>query len=149
MENPKNMMIRDFQEKDYQQLMYLWEETSLSTPKRGDDLEVILRTLKLGGKLILLEDSQQKLIIGSSWLTQDGRRIYLHHFGILPDYQGKGLSKLLLQESLKFAKEKKMQIKLEVHKEHEKTIRLYSNAGFSYLGDYLVYIIRDVDGIES
>jgi ribosomal-protein-alanine N-acetyltransferase len=149
MENPKNMMIRDFQEKDYQQLMYLWEETSLSTPKRGDDLEVILRTLKLGGKLILLEDSQQKLIIGSSWLTQDGRRIYLHHFGILPDYQGKGLSKLLLQESLKFAKEKKMQIKLEVHKEHEKTIRLYSNAGFSYLGDYLVYIIRDVDGIEG
>jgi hypothetical protein len=88
-ENPKNMMIRDFQEKDYQQLMYLWEETSLSTPKRGDDLEVILRTLKLGGKLILLEDSQQKLIIGSSWLTQDGRRIYLHHFGILPDIKEK------------------------------------------------------------
>lgn len=80
-------------------------------------------------------------------MTFDGRRIHLHHFGILPDYQGKGLANLLVESSLKFVKEKGYQVKLEVHESNLKAINLYKKAGFEYLGDYDVYIIRDISKI--
>jgi len=83
-------------------------------------------------------------VIGSSWMTFDGRRIHLHHFGILPSYQGRGLSKPLLERSLDFVKSKGYQVKLEVHKSNKKAIELYKKYGFKYLGDYDVYIIRDL-----
>jgi ribosomal protein S18 acetylase RimI-like enzyme len=92
-------------------------------------------------------DTQRNAIIGTSWLTVDGRRTYIHHFGIHTEYQGNGLSKMLLDASLKLAKSLGMQVKLEVHKENAKAIGLYKKAGFNYLGDYLVYIIRDISVI--
>jgi len=98
----------------------------------------------MGGQLLLMINTDSEIIVGTSWLTVDGRRTYLHHFGIHTDYQGKGLSKLLLDASLKLAKSFGMQIKLEVHKDNVKALGLYKTAGFKYLGDYYVYIIRDI-----
>jgi N6-L-threonylcarbamoyladenine synthase len=71
----------------------------------------------------------------------------LHHFGILPECQGKGLSKILLQESLQFIKSKNTQVKLEVHSTNFKAINLYKKFGFKHLGEYNVYIIRDVSNL--
>jgi len=85
-----------------------------------------------------------KLLIGSSWITIDGRRSYLQYFGILPEYQNKGLGKKLLEESLKVAKEIGLQIKLEVHKSNITAKKLYEKYGFKYLGDYIVQVIRDI-----
>jgi N6-L-threonylcarbamoyladenine synthase len=68
----------------------------------------------------------------------------MHHFGILPDFQGLGLSGLLMEASLKFVKRKGCQVKLEVHSSNVKAIHLYKKAGFTPLGDYDVYIIRDI-----
>jgi [ribosomal protein S18]-alanine N-acetyltransferase len=79
-------------------------------------------------------------------MTYDGRRIHLHHFGILPDFQGQGLSNILMAESLKFVRKKGCQVKLEVHESNIKAINLYKKAGFRRLGDYDVYIIRDIQG---
>ncbi|MFO7722282.1 MAG: N-acetyltransferase [Bacteroidales bacterium] len=134
------LTIRDYTPDDFPGLMALWEETSLSNKARGDNEETIRTTLQSGGRLILLLDNS--LIIGSSWITNDGRRLYLHHFGILPGYQGRRLAHLLIRESLAFADQKKMQIKLEVHRSNTKAVSLYKKYGFGYLGDYDVYIIR-------
>jgi ribosomal protein S18 acetylase RimI-like enzyme len=141
-----NYNIRDYRESDYPALCELWMATDVGRPDRGDDNETILRSVRLGGEMLIMEDDDG-LLIGSSWMTFDGRRIHLHHFAILPSHQGRGLSKPLLQESLKFVKEKGCQVKLEVHQTNIKAINLYKKAGFKYLGDYDVYIIRDVKGM--
>ncbi|MBT7038366.1 MAG: GNAT family N-acetyltransferase, partial [Bacteroidetes bacterium] len=109
------MEIRNYIPSDYEQLQYLWEVTGMGGKFRGDNEAVIAKTINAGGKLFVL--IHENKLIGSSWITNDARRLYLHHFGILPEYQGEGLSKLLLDESLKFARETKLQIKLEVHKD--------------------------------
>jgi ribosomal protein S18 acetylase RimI-like enzyme len=101
----------------------------------------------MGGKLLLLINQDSNKIMGTSWLTVDGRRTYIHHFGIHRQYQGQGLAKVLLDASLKVAKTFGMQIKLEVHKDNAKAISLYANSGFVSLGDYQVYIIRDISAI--
>ena len=135
------MNLRDYKAEDYNQLQQLWEATGMGGKFRGDHEQTISNTLKMCGKLIVLEN--EGTVIGSSWITNDGRRLYMHHFGILPEYQGKGLAKLLLDKSLDFARKTGLQIKLEVHKNNEIALNLYKKHGFKYLGDYHVYIIRE------
>ncbi len=134
-------IIRDYKTEDYEEMMEIWKDLGLGSKERGDNREVIDKTLKMGAKLFILEN-ESKEIIGSSWITFDGRRLLLHHFGIKREYQGKGLSKILMNKTLEYAKEKNIQIKLEVHKDNIKAINLYKQYGFKELGDYLILIIR-------
>ncbi|MBN3036358.1 MAG: GNAT family N-acetyltransferase [Bacteroidales bacterium] len=137
------MIIRDYRNEDYGQVLALWEATGMGGPERGDDERVIRRTIRAGGKLLIMEDEVTHEVIGTSWLTCNGRRIYLHHFGIRPDRQGMGYSEFLLEGSLRFARRKGMQIKLEVHRTNARAINIYTRGGFKRLGDYDVYIIRE------
>lgn len=138
-------IVRTYKSGDFEQIQILWEETGLGNKQRGDDAAIIEKTIAAGGELFILEYAKNKEIIGTSWLTNDHRRIYLHHFGIKPTFQGKGLSKPLLEKSLEWAKNTQLQIKLEVHVNNKNALRLYEKYGFKRLGDYDVYIIRKYD----
>jgi ribosomal protein S18 acetylase RimI-like enzyme len=144
---PYDLIIRDYQEEDYNEIVKFWILTDMGNPERGDTRETIKRTLDLGGKLLVMEAKSTRQICGTSWMTYDGRRIVLHHFGILPECQGKGLSKILLKDSLQFVKHIGTQVKLEVHSTNLKAINLYKKFGFVHLGEYKVYIIRDVSNL--
>lgn len=141
----KNFEIRDYRPVDYEGLLKLWELTDLGNAARGDDKAIISQTLKRGGRLLLMRQIKDGLLVGSSWMTTDGRRLYLHHFGIHPDFQGQGLSKPLMDASMKFVRKLGQQVKLEVQINNTRAINLYKKYGFKYLGDYMVYIIRDIN----
>jgi ribosomal protein S18 acetylase RimI-like enzyme len=143
--NKGKFIIRDYRKGDYQGIMDLWIATDLGRPERGDNEKIIEESIKMGGSMQVMEEKASGNIIGTSWMTFDGRRIHLHHFGILPEHQGKGLARPLLKESLKFVKKKGYQVKIEVSRSNEKALNLYKEAGFKYLGDYDVYIIRDLN----
>ncbi len=143
-----NYSIRDYKDEDYNQLNELWQETGLGGAQRGDNEKIIANSIELGGKLILLENNENGEIFGSSWMTFDGRRLHLHHVGVKTSYQNNGFGTLLSKESLKFAKLKGYQIKLEVHQTNKKAIEIYKKLGFSYLGDYDIYIVRDLDSVN-
>jgi len=143
--NPENIHIREYKKEDYKALLNLWQETDLGNPARGDNHQIIQQSINIGGKLFILEYDNK--IIGTSWITFDGRRLHMHHFGIHPKFQNKGFGKTLLKNCLEFAKEKGYQIKLEVHKDNLSAINLYTNAGFNFLGDYDLYIIRNLDEV--
>jgi len=140
--------IRDYKESDYPEVEKIWIETGLGDRKRGDTGEVILDSIRHGGKFLVMIRKISGEIVGTSWMTFDGRRIHLHHCGIKPELQNRGLGKWLTLESLKFAREKKQQIKLEVHRDNHRAVHLYQSLGFEYLGDYDVYIIRDPDQVD-
>jgi ribosomal protein S18 acetylase RimI-like enzyme len=145
----KDLTIRDYRDSDYPEIAKLWQATDMDNPVRGDNRETIERTLKLGGKMLVMESGSTKQLIGTSWMTYDGRRIMLHHFGILPEYQGKGFSKILMKESLRFCKQVGVQIKLEVHAQNLHAVSLYTEFGFKHLTGYSVYIIRDISKLLS
>ncbi len=144
----KDIVIRDYNADDFPELNKLWAETGLGGAERGDTPEIILQSIEIGGKLLVMVEKASGRLIGSSWMTFDGRRIHLHHFGITRSMQGKGLAKPLVKESLRFAWEKGYQIKLEVHQKNTKALNLYESSGFKRLGDYHVYIIRNPDEID-
>jgi [ribosomal protein S18]-alanine N-acetyltransferase len=142
-----NFIIREYREGDYDGIVSFWDLTGMGSPERGDNKEIIENTIRIGGSLLVLEEKATGKISGTSWMTFDGRRILLHHFGILPEFQGNGLSKILLKESLQFIKSKGYQVKLEVHSTNYKAINLYKKFGFRHLGEYNVYIIRDISNL--
>jgi ribosomal-protein-alanine N-acetyltransferase len=139
--------VRNYRDGDFDQVAYLWDLTDMGNRSRADNHQTIEDSIRIGGTMLILEKIGSGNVCGTSWMTFDGRRIHLHHFGISPDYQGKGLAKILLGASLEFVKTKGYQVKLEVHKSNFKAISLYEKAGFEYLGDYDIYIIRDISKI--
>jgi len=143
-----DFIVREYREGDYEKIADLWQQTEMGNPQRGDDARMIMDSISIGGSMLILEEKKSGKVCGTSWMTFDGRRIHLHHFGILPDHQGKGLANILLKESLKFVKTMGYQVKLEVHNSNIKAISLYKKFGFTRLGDYEVYIIRDIDKIH-
>jgi len=139
----KSFCIRDYQEADFPNIAQLWELTGLGNPNRGDDAVVIGRTLAHGAIFLVMEAIPSGEVIGSSWMTSDGRRLYLHHFGIAPNHQRKGFGRALLETSLERAHPRGLQIKLEVHRDNAAAISLYQKHGFKYLGDYDGFILRE------
>ena len=141
---PGGILVRDFWDEDFSSVTELWEETGLTDPERDDTLDSIRATLSSGGRLLVLEMSGIKGVIGSSWMTCDGRRTYLHHFCIHPDYREMGLGTMLVEKSLEWIRQKGLQVKLEVHKENVRAKKLYEKAGFFAFTDYDIYMKRDV-----
>ena len=132
--------IRNYKPADYTELKELWHSTGLDGKERKDNEIVINRTLERGGKLLIMEHSGR--IIGSAWITNDGRRMHLHHFCIDAQYRGKKLSINLMQEVFNHAKEVGYQLKLEVHKDNLVAINLYKKFKFTVFDDYLSMVLR-------
>jgi ribosomal protein S18 acetylase RimI-like enzyme len=147
MEPIEAFFARDYRPEDYLGVEELWRLTEMGSARRGDSPQVIDATLAHGGRLLVLVGERTGMMAGTSWLTSDARRLYLHHFAIHPSLQGHGLARRLLAASLRVARETGLQVKLEVHRDNERAIRLYRRAGFAPLGDYDVYIIRDLKEI--
>ncbi len=147
MEKGKHFIIRDYKGDDYPQLIQLWNETGLGSPERGDNAGTIDRCNRMGGKLLVMTNAENTILVGSSWMTFDGRRIYLHHFGIKPGYQNLGLGKKLANATLLFIREQGYQVKLEVHKDNRIAKKLYENLGFFFFKDYEIYMIRNTGAL--
>ncbi len=126
----------------FNQLTHLWQQSGVSNPARGDDFAGVDKTLQNGAHIILLVINEKPA--ATVWLTHDHRRIYLHHMSVLPELQSRGLGKILMQESLVYAKELKLQIKLEVHRANPAALKLYNSFGFSPLDGYVTMLRREV-----
>ena len=137
------MLIRDYHPDDFAGVMLLWKATGIYTEERGDTSEIILRCNRAGGKLLVLEDPSKGQVAGTSWMTWDGRRLYLHHFAILPSLQGQGYGRRLALESLAFAREMNCPMKLEVHSQNTRAVNLYRSLGFEVFEGYDIYMIHD------
>jgi ribosomal protein S18 acetylase RimI-like enzyme len=137
------MLIRDYHPVDFPQIEALWKKTGIYTLERGDTADIILRCNTCGGRFLVMEDQPEQQIIATSWLTWDGRRVFMHHFSVLPAWQGKGYGRRLALESLKFASEKGAPMKLEVHQGNQAAVKLYRSLGFEVFEDYDLYMILD------
>jgi len=136
------MIIREFRQEDFTEVESLWKETGVFRPERGDTPETILRCNRQGGKFLVMEEEAEHRIIGTSWLTWDGRRVFMQYFTVHPSVQGLGYGRELALASMSFARTKKAPIKLEVHRDNFPAVRLYRSMGFKILEGYEVYMVH-------
>jgi ribosomal-protein-alanine N-acetyltransferase len=125
----------------YAEIISIWDKTGISNPERADSFDSIQRTLEHGG--ILLLAYMDAILVGTIWLTNDYRRLYLHHMAVLPEFQKQGIGRSLLQEAIQIADKQGLQAKLEVHSDNAAALNLYRSMGFKVLDGYLVMIRRN------
>ncbi len=142
MKEKNTISFRDYNPDDFNEVMNLWKLTGMGGAERGDDNEVIIRTINAGGNLTLMLKNHK--IIGTFWLTHDNRRTFLHHFGIHPDFQGQGLATKLMDKCMQEIKKIGYQVKLEVHKENLKALSLYRKYEFVDFSDYELMMKRKI-----
>ncbi|MDA4124992.1 MAG: GNAT family acetyltransferase [Thaumarchaeota archaeon] len=90
------MKVREFRLRDYVEVSDLWEKSSFGT-SRGDGLGEIRRKLKRDPELFLVAEEDGR-VVGSVLGAWDGRRGWLYHLGVLPEYKRKGVATRLVQE---------------------------------------------------
>ncbi len=86
--------------------------------------------------------------IGFGQITKSKTKYYLVNFGIIPEYRGKGLSKLFLHEILNAVKKEAIQrLYLDVSSNNEPAVKIYRDAGFESQDSTLtwMYVIKDDD----
>ena len=125
----------------YAEIVSIWDKTGISNPERADSFDSIQRTLEHGG--ILLLAYMDAILVGTIWLTNDYRRLYIHHMAVLPEFQKQGIGRSLLQEAIQIADKQGLQAKLEVHSDNAAALNLYRSMGFKVLDGYLVMIRRN------
>lgn len=125
----------------YAEIISIWDKTGISNPERADSFDSIQRTLEHGG--ILLLAYMDAILVGTIWLTNDYRRLYLHHMAVLPEFQKQGIGRSLLQEAIQIADKQGLQAKLEVYSDNAAALNLYRSMGFKVLDGYLVMIRRN------
>ena len=125
----------------YAEIISIWDKTGISNPERADSFDSIQRTLEHGG--ILLLAYMDAILVGTIWLTNDYRRLYLHHMAVLPEFQKQGIGRSLLKEAIQIADKQGLQPKLEVHSDNAAALNLYRSMGFKVLDGYLVMIRRN------
>lgn len=140
-----NFIIEHYHSDDYPQIASLWNELGLGGAERGDDASVISRTLENNGAFFVVRLKQR--ILGTAWITNDQRRLYLHHMGVAKEFQNKGVGWALLKSCVGWSKSLGLQLKLEVNPSNENAVHLYKKIGFKQLGDYDVYIIRNYNDL--
>jgi ribosomal protein S18 acetylase RimI-like enzyme len=94
-----NIDIREFSIKDYDAAIELWQRVEGLEIAEGDDKEGVAQFLARNPGLSRVA-TDGPAIVGVVLCGHDGRRGHIYHLAVDPAYQGRGLGKRLLDESL-------------------------------------------------
>jgi N-acetylglutamate synthase len=94
-----NIETREFLMDDYDRAIELWSQVEGLDIAEGDDRESISRFLKQNRGLSRVA-TDGSTVVGVALCGHDGRRGYIYHLAVNPEYQGRGLGKRLVDECL-------------------------------------------------
>ncbi len=132
-----SMKIREFTLGDYVEVANVWEQAGI-TVSASDSLKGIVHKVGRDSELFLVAEENEK-IVGSVMGSYDGRRGWINHLAVHPDYQGKRVGKLIMEEleqRLKRIGCKKINLLIEY--DNSKVIGFYENLGYNT--DELVFM---------
>ena len=123
-----------------------WDENYPDRQSIENDLQTqTLFVYKEGEQIagiIVLNEHQDEEYGQVKWSTsEENRNLVVHRLAVLPEHQGKGLARKLMDFAESFAKEKKYDaIRLDTFSQNPRNQKFYGNRGYNNLGPvYLKY----------
>lgn len=93
------VILRDFRNEDYDNVIELWDEAGLPyRPQGRDSRKQIEKELKLGRSIFLVAETEGK-VVGTILGTHDGRKGWLNRLAVAKEYRKKGLARKLVEEA--------------------------------------------------
>jgi len=131
------MKIEKFNLKYYHKVVELWKKAGIgvgSSDTKGEIAGVLNRNPDLF--LIGKEDGKIVAVVIGAF---DGRRGYVHHLAVDPDYQKKGYGKKIMDELIEqFRKKKVHKIHLFIEKINPEVVNFYRNLGWNVRDDLIM-----------
>ena len=131
------MIVKKFSMKFYEEVIQIWRKAGISVGST-DTKEEVERMMHRNPKLFLIGE-KDKEVIGVVMGGFDGRRGYVHHLAVHPDFQKKGYGKILMENLIKkFSKMKVHKIHLFIEKYNKDVVDFYRNLGWEIRDDLIM-----------
>ncbi len=131
------MEIEKFSIESYDQVLELWKKAGINVSS-SDSKEELEKMLKRNPNLFLIGRKNQK-IIAVVMGAFDGRRGYVHHLAIDPDFQKKGYGRMMIE------KIHNIFLQMGVHKVHlfieinnKEVVNFYESMGWEKRDDLII-----------
>ena len=144
----RKMNFRLMQISDYDSIYNLW----INTPGMGlnsvdDSKEGIEKFLKRNPSTCFIAEENEK-IIGVIMAGNDGRRGYIYHTAVLPEFRGKHIAKTLVENAMAaLEKEGITKVALVVFEKNKSGNSFWEKIGFTVRND-LIYRNRTIAQME-
>lgn len=131
------MRIEKYSNKSYIEVIELWKKTGISVSS-SDTKEELEKMYNRNPQLFLLGKMKEK-VVGVVMGGFDGRRGYLHHLAIDPEYQKKGYGRLMVDNLIKkFRKLGVHKVHLFIEKNNKEVVKFYQNLGWKIRDDLIM-----------
>lgn len=103
----KSLYLQPMNIKDYAEIYKMWNSIPGIELSEADSEESIARYLERNPNLSYVYCKDNK-IIGTILCGHDGRRGFIHHTCVLPEYQGQSIGRILVKKALEELKNNKI-----------------------------------------
>jgi ribosomal protein S18 acetylase RimI-like enzyme len=122
--------LSEFRMDDYPVVHVLWQRSGLWM-RPSDGPEETLLKLTRDPELFLVARQAQAGVIGTVMGAWDGRRAYVYHLAVLPEYTRRGVGSMLMDElEARFRRLGAMKAKLQILTDNEASRRFFSGRGY-------------------
>ncbi len=121
----------------YHDIIDLWKRSGIEVGS-SDTKDEIAKILKRNPDLFLIgkEDGKVVAVVIGAF---DGRRGYVHHLAIDPNYQKKGYGKMMMDELIeRFCKEKVHKVHLFIEKHNKEVVDFYKKLRWNIREDLIM-----------
>ncbi|MFW9825101.1 MAG: GNAT family N-acetyltransferase [Candidatus Thorarchaeota archaeon] len=123
------MKIEEFSIEFYDEIVQLWRDAGISVGS-SDSKEEIQKMVTKNPELFLIGRLKGK-IIAVVMGGFDGRRGYVHHLAVHPDYQKKGNGKKIMEKLIEIFLQKGVhKVHLFIEKSNKDVVSFYKNLGW-------------------
>ncbi len=117
--------IRPFAPSDEEAVVNVWRACGLTHPN-NDPRKDIARKLKVNPEMFLVCELDGKLV-GTVMVGYEGHRGWINYLGVLPEYQGQGLGRKLMDQAEAMLVERGCaKINLQIRATNTKVIQFYA-----------------------
>ena len=132
-----NMKIEKFKIEYYDDVMRLWRKAGIEVVS-SDTIDEVTRVFNRNPDLFLIGKIQERVmavVMGAF----DGRRGYVHHLAVDPDYQKRGFGKTIMDALVEqFRKMNIHKVHLFIEKSNKNVVEFYNNLGWDVRKDLIM-----------
>ena len=133
------MIIRPMTKEDYDEVYAMWQTTSKRALSNADSREQIERYLDRNAGMSQVAVADGK-IVGTVLAGHDGRRGFIHHMAVMPQYRRKGIGHSLASTAIEKIKAEGIdKTHIFCYQNNETGQNFWKDFGFKKRDDVFVY----------
>jgi len=126
-----NLIIRQFKEKDTQNVIRLWKKSFPTDPPWNDPQDVVQRKMNYQRELFLVGELQDR-VVATVLGGYDGFRGWVYHLAVINDNRRSGIGKMMMIAIEKDLRQLGcIKINIQVRSSNQEVILFYNGIGFN------------------